>query len=81
MNTQSTGNVATLTIEQLIPFSLGNSRIKHDAAARNQLKESIKEAGGVLQPILVRPTADEAGFEVALVAMKHVKNLALVSHH
>ena len=64
MNTQSTGNVATLTIEQLIPFSLGNSRIKHDAAARNQLKESIKEAGGVLQPILVRPTADEAIFEV-----------------
>lgn len=64
MNTQPTANVATLNIDQLVPFTLGNSRIKHDAAARKQLKESIKEAGGVLQPILVRPTDSEAVFEV-----------------
>lgn len=65
MTTQISNNeVATLKTAQLIPFTLGNSRIKHNTTARNQLQESIKAAGGVLQPILVRPTNSQDKFEV-----------------
>lgn len=62
MNTQS--NVQILKTDQLVPFTLGNSREKHDHQSRKNLTESIKEAKGVLQPILVRPTANESKFEV-----------------
>lgn len=62
MNNQN--NMSVLNVSQLVPFSLGNSREKHNAQSRNNLTASIKEAGGVLQPILVRPSPNEDKFEV-----------------
>ena len=64
MNNQNNVEVQVLKTVQLVPFALGNSREKTNREARKYLTESIKEAGGVLQPILVRPTANESKFEV-----------------
>ncbi|TMO39753.1 hypothetical protein CWC26_06975 [Pseudoalteromonas sp. S4488] len=64
MNNQNNVEVQVLKTVQLVPFALGNSREKTNREARKNLTESIKEAGGVLQPILVRPTANESKFEV-----------------
>ena len=53
----TTANVAILNIGQLIPFTLGNSRIHRSLSKRTQLRESIK-AQGIIQPITVRPSID-----------------------
>jgi PRTRC genetic system ParB family protein len=53
-NTNSS-DVAILAMASLVPFTLGNSRITHNKAKRDQLRDSIK-AKGIITPITVRPS-------------------------
>lgn len=60
---ENTQSVEFIPLNLLKPFTLGNSRVTHNKANREQLLESIKSKG-VVTPITVRPTSDNSGYEV-----------------
>ena len=54
------GLLSSITLDTIIPFSLGNARTKRNAKKFNELKSSIQNQG-VIQPILLRPSPEVDG--------------------